>query len=130
MGCLAIPMEFLRTTRIALVLPAALLNGVAWGKSRELLLQNYSVEVVIVSHDARKWSFSENTSLSETLLVAQKKPSDNKEVIFINLWQNPATIGDALAVASAINQTKPAKLGSSKKVGLRGSVWVDIGISG
>ena len=102
--------------RIALVLPAALLNGVAWGKSRKLLAQEYSVEVVVVSHDARRWSFSENTSLSETLLVAQKRPSDNAVATFINLWHNPATIGDALAVASAINEIKPATFGTENNV--------------
>ena len=105
-----------KSGRMALVLPAALLNGVAWEKSRKLLAQEYSVEVVIVSHDARKWSFSENTSLSETLLVAQKKPSDNTVVTFINLWHNPATIGDALAVANAINEIAPATLGTMENV--------------
>ena len=105
-----------KSGRIALVLPAALLNGVAWGKTRELLATNYSVEYVIVSHDARKWSFSENTSLSETLLTAQKKPSKNKRITFVNLWQNPTTIGDALAIAVAINETKPARLGAPNNV--------------
>jgi hypothetical protein len=105
-----------KSGRIALVLPAALLNGVAWGKSRQLLAKNYSVEVVVVSHDASKWSFSENTSLSETLLVAQKNPSNNKAAIFINLWKNPTTIGDALAVASAISETKPAQFGTPNDV--------------
>jgi hypothetical protein len=61
-----------RGGRIALVLPAALTIGPAWEKTRKLLTERYFIEYIIASHDAERWSFSENTDLSEVLLIARK----------------------------------------------------------
>ena len=105
--------------RIALVLPAALTTGVAWGDTRKLLRERYILEAVIASHHADRWSFSENTELSEVLVVARKKTSmkdrADAETLFVNLWGNPHTSGDALAIAAEINTRTPAKLGTSIK---------------
>jgi len=62
--------------RIALVLPKALLSGVAWAKTRQLLNQHYRLEYLVVSHDPERWNFSYNTDLSEVLLVARKVTDD------------------------------------------------------
>lgn len=99
--------------RIALVLPKALLSGVAWEKTRELFRHKYRVEYVVASHDPHRWNFSENTSLSEVLVVAKKIYKDaspnnrdaSKEegnVTAINLWHNPTTTFEALAIARAL----------------------------
>ena len=53
--------------RLALVLPRALLSGVAWQETRRLLGNNYHLKYVIVSHQPGSWNFSENTELSECL---------------------------------------------------------------
>ena len=47
--------------RLALVLPAAVMTGVAWKKTRDLISHSYELEVVIASHDPLRWNFSENT---------------------------------------------------------------------
>lgn len=105
--------------RIALVLPAALTTGVAWGETRKLLRERYILEAVIASHHADRWSFSENTDLSEVLVVARKKASVKdgveSETLFVNLWGNPHTSGDALAIATEINSQDSAKLGTATK---------------
>ena len=98
--------------RLALVLPRALLSGVAWNKTRELLRNKYEVEHVIVSHDPGRWNFSENTDLSEVLVVARKtKGTEEKShgvgsaagrVTCVNLWSNPRTSTEALSIASSI----------------------------
>jgi hypothetical protein len=99
--------------RIALVLPKALLSGVAWEKTRELFRHKYRVEYVVASHDPHRWNFSENTSLSEVLVVAKKIYKDaspnnrdaSKEegsITAINLWHNPTTTFEALAIARAL----------------------------
>ncbi|MEM3390459.1 MAG: hypothetical protein QXO75_04600 [Nitrososphaerota archaeon] len=60
--------------RIGLVLPRAVLSGVSWGKVRDLLLENYQLEYIITSYEGPNgWNFSENTNLSEVLLVARKR---------------------------------------------------------
>jgi len=92
---------------IALVLPRALLSGVAWKKTRELIEKNYYVEYIVVSHQPGHWNFSENTSLSETLIVARKHSetiaSQNQpRTVYINIWRQPKTSIEALSIASTI----------------------------
>jgi hypothetical protein len=96
--------------RLALVLPRSILSGVAWEKTRKLLEQNYEIEYIIVSHEPDHWNFSENTQLSEVLIVAQKlkrgiTPKGN--VKCVNLWRNPRNTVDALALSRAIQQCVP-----------------------
>ena len=113
--------------RMALVLPKALLSGVEWERTRQLLTQRYVVEFIVVSHDPQRWNFSENTDLSEALLIARKlsgneRPKNNAarkhnpclplesddnppdRTICINLWRNPRNSTDAFFVAEAIRR--------------------------
>ncbi len=95
--------------KLALVLPKAFLSGVAWSKSRDLIKKGYELEYVIVSHDPGQWNFSENTSLSETLLVAKKVAGTGENpgrTVFVNLWKNPGTTFEALAVARSVATKK------------------------
>lgn len=130
--------------RLALVLPRALLSGVAWKETRLLLGHNYHVEHVVVSHEPGRWNFSENTKLSECLVVAKWIPNDETAgpTTFVNLWVNPRTSIEALSVASTIKRTKGVQLHGesgtselkvgSKKIGeiilspskrIRNTVW-------
>ncbi len=97
--------------RIGLVLPKALLSGVAWDKTRELLRRKYRVEYIISSHDPNRWNFSENTSLSEVLIVAVKENGNSNQsdepVISVNLWRNLSSTFDALSVYYAIDRILP-----------------------
>ncbi len=92
--------------RMALVLPKALLSGVAWGPTRELFQRRYQLECIVASHDPTRWNFSDNTSLSEVLVVARKTGEDhdpNRESVrCVNLWANPQTAFEALSVASSV----------------------------
>lgn len=111
--------KFIRTEgRMALVLPAAVTMGDAWKKTRQLFVSKYVVEYVITSHDPTRWNFSENTDLSEVLLIARKRTGSASEgtTTFVNLWKNPVSVADALAVADGIMKTKPAQIGHPDKV--------------
>ena len=107
--------------RLALVLPAAVVTGIAWSKTRDLINHGYVLETVVASHDPERWNFSENTELSEVLLIARKrdKASDNSKVEhttqFINLWRNPTTSAHSLAIAEQITKGAPAPLGTISK---------------
>lgn len=71
--------------RLAFVLPATVLTGSRWSPIRELLLDRYDIEWVIVSHDDRNRTaraglpgrryvaFSESTRIAETLIVATRR---------------------------------------------------------
>ncbi|MFN4180635.1 MAG: hypothetical protein ACK4I8_10010, partial [Armatimonadota bacterium] len=113
--------------RLALVLPKALLSGVEWERTRNLLMQRYVVEFIVVSHDPERWNFSENTDLSEVLLVARKvtenkRPRNNPvrrnnpclplddedkmtdKTICVNLWRNPRNSMEAFFVAEPMRR--------------------------
>ncbi|MEM1668713.1 MAG: N-6 DNA methylase [Thermofilaceae archaeon] len=95
--------------RLALVVPRALLSGAAWKRTRELFQKNYHLEFLIVSHEPGRWNFSENTNLSEVLLVARKRcDTENEErVICANLWRQPRNAVEALAVAKVLIEGDP-----------------------
>lgn len=93
--------------RLALVIPRTLLSGIAWRKARELLLNKYNVELIITSHQApNDWNFSENTDLSEILLVARKRVEDADEppvrTIVANLWRKPRNEMESIVVSGKL----------------------------
>ncbi len=97
------------TGRIALVLPRALVSGVAWKPTRDLLTTRYDLEYMIASHEPDHWNFSENTQLSEVLLVARRRPQNNNNnasrnvgLTAVNLWRQPRNAIEALSVARSI----------------------------
>ena len=108
--------------RLALVLPAAVTTGISWQKTRRFLAQRYVLETVIVSHDPARWNFSENTSLSEALVIARKRaPKETNQISgelptqFINLWKNPSASAHALAVGDRITSEAAAPVGTPAK---------------
>lgn len=99
--------------RIALVLPATVCTGPAWTQTRELIEQEFVLDMVITSHDPLRWNFSDSTDLSEVLIIATRrrkpKTTNGRSARFINLWRNPNGIIDAHLTASAISATKPVE---------------------
>ena len=90
--------------RLAFVLPATVLTGSRWSPIRELLLDRYDIEWVIVSHDDRNRTaraglpgrryvaFSESTRIAETLIVATRRNDLEKAngwTRFVNLRRIP-----------------------------------------
>ena len=100
--------------RLALVLPATVCTGPSWEQTRDLIERDFALDVVITSHDPTRWNFSDSTDLSEALLIATRRPSNDHQVerrtVFINLWQNPDGVLDAHRMAQAITTSIPAKL--------------------
>ena len=104
--------------RIAFVLPATVLTGSRWSPIREMLLRDFDVDWVVVSHDARSRhakgnlpgrlfvAFSESTRIAETLIVATKKgyegSNTGKCTRFVNLRRNPDGPIESMAIARAL----------------------------
>lgn len=106
--------------RIALVLPKALLSGVAWERTRYLFRLRYKLEYLVASHDPDRWNFSENTNLSELLVVARKvddphkAPEGEGNVVCLNLWKSPTTVVEALSIAHSLNHAKPPDIATGQ----------------
>ena len=100
--------------RLALVLPATVCTGPSWEQTRSLIERDFTLDMVITSHDPLRWNFSDSTDLSEALLIATRRPEVNSEAerrtIFVNLWRNPNGVLDAHRLAQAITTTTPAEL--------------------
>ena len=96
------------------MLPKTLISGAAWGKTRQLLRQKYQVELLIASHDPTQWNFSESTSLSEVMLIARKLENgenrDTRSVVALNLWRNPQTAVESLAIIRAFLHFDPSDI--------------------
>ena len=103
--------------RLALVLPATVCTGPSWGQTRSLIERDFTLNMVISSHDPLRWNFSDSTDLSEALLVATRRPEDEDpgghRTTFVNLWQNPDGVLDAHRVAQAITAATPANFEGS-----------------
>ena len=112
--------------RIALVLPKALLSGVSWMPTRDIINRRYLLEYLIVSQDPERWNFSENTSLSEVLLVAKKvgesRQTGEEKVTCVNLWKNQLTSFEALSIAQTLIEKMPPSVLDDQ-----GALDIDIG---
>lgn len=90
---------------IAFVLPRNLLSGVSWFLARALLADRFHIEYVVVSSDSEGgYNFSENTSLSECLLIARRveEHSPHDETVFVNLLKKPASVLEAIALSDEL----------------------------
>ena len=95
---------------LALVLPKAVLAGKAWEPTRAIF-KRYHLQYVVCSHEPKNWNFSESTKLSEVLLVLARRQGNESSVTrFVNLWQQPKSSVEALAVFRAIQRGTPASL--------------------
>ena len=100
--------------RLALVLPATVCTGPSWAQTRSLIERDFTLEMVIASHDPLRWNFSDSTDLSEALLIATRRPEGmdhaERRTTFVNLWHNPDGVLDAHRIARAITATKAAEI--------------------
>ena len=102
-----------RGGRIAMVLPVTALFGESWREVRGMLAAKYDIEFVVSSHDPSLRTWSYDTGIAETLLVARKlregeQPSRRGR--FVNLWRAPRLETDALALVRAINAVTSSPL--------------------
>ena len=129
--------------RIAFVLPATALTGSRWGSIRELLLEEFSVDWVVASHDSRNRSargglpgrryvaFSESTRIAEALIVATKRGYRGSELPaqtrFVNLRRNPDEPIEAMAVARALlASSSSVPSGGRQEIIVGDSVWGEV----
>ena len=129
--------------RIAFVLPATVLTGSRWRPIRELLLEEFSLDWVVASHDPRNRhardglpgrlfvAFSESTRIAEALVVATKKGYQGadraSQTHFVNLRRNPDEPIEAMAVARALLASATSlTAGGSLEVVVGDSLWGEV----
>ena len=91
---------------IASVLPLVGATDMSGLGVRKYLGTHYHVEIIVTSHDPGRIYFSENTDISEMLLICRPSPSSmgpKPSTKVVNLTRNPATPAEAISVAWAID---------------------------
>jgi hypothetical protein len=105
---------------ISLVLPRALLSGVAWEKTRILIGEKYCLRYIITRNEPTGWAFSENSNYSECMLVARKLRSgelqSDEATKVVNLWKMPASSIEALTYTQEIEDSPGVPLEKSTGV--------------
>lgn len=103
---------------MGLILPATMPTGVGWKKVRQLINTDYE-NVMLVMTVAKKYgdTFSADTNLHETMLIARKrmktpknKKSYNKRIKWAIIDKVPANRLEAVELAKQITSVRPARL--------------------
>lgn len=115
---------------LALVLPAAFVQGKSWAAARQLLRSHYR-DIAIVSIAATgstDRAFSADTGMAEALVVATRREGNgpgHDSVSFLNLLQRPVSVLEAVTVGRVVWQSSsdqdvgPVALGTDQNVGCR-----------
>ena len=128
---------------LALVLPAAFVQGRAWQNARELIRLHYHdilvVSIATVGNDDR--AFSADTGMAEVLVVATRgKPGSeaSEPILVVNLLHRPNTLLEGAVVARCINRCRQQTmedagripLNSEQAVGnfIRSKDWTGVGV--
>ena len=127
--------------RCAFVLPATLLTGSRWEPVRKLLLKNFRIDWVVVSHDdrhrahratlpGRLWvGFSESTRFAETLVVGTRitdSESLDGWTRFVNLRRNPDQPTEALALVRALLAADDPKDPTNMEIRIGDAAWGEV----
>jgi len=104
--------------KICFVLPKGLLSGISWFLGRVLLAARYRLKYVIVSYEPNNYNFSESTSLSECMFVAERadKHRDGEETTFITVLKKPHTSIEAIALANRIDSKEGRYIEAGKSM--------------
>ena len=91
-----------RGATFAKVMPATAGTNTSGLQERIFCNERWHVETVITSHDPKRIYFSENTDITESLMVARRRESSQEPqpTRFVNLAINPASAFEALTLAA------------------------------
>ena len=94
------------------ILPTTGLIGTIGKQERAFITSRFDVDVVVTSHDPNRPNFSENTTITESLLICRRKGHrKRKNAKFINLIRMPRTIDEAIKCTDAIASGKLGEWG-------------------
>lgn len=116
---------------LAIVQPFAANTGVAAQGYRQLITNPalFHVEIVVTSHDNSRINFSENTTITESLVVARRprKNEQKRKTAFVSLTKNPRAT-DVFEAKQLANSIKEALNGNENPLKSRfGSIcWKEL----
>ena len=93
-----------RNSAVACVLPTVMATNPAALATRKFLARKFHIETIVSSHDPERFLMSENTTISEMLVVCRRHPDNEPKppTRVVNLIENPPTSLAAGAVGTQI----------------------------
>ena len=92
---------------LAEVVPTTALTAASGINERRFLAKRFQIETIVTSHDPQRVSFSENTTIHESLLVARRPGESRESTRFISLARMPSDPHEAILLADLINRRGP-----------------------
>ena len=88
---------------VALIQPLVAAISPSGQSIREFMAKEFHIETVVTAHDPKRFWFSENTSISE-MLVVMRRGAIGQPTRIINLAKNPETVQEALQLSESIRK--------------------------
>ena len=95
------------TGTLASVLPTTALTSASGAGERQFLADRFQIETVVTSHDPQRRTFSENTAIHESLLVARRPGTVRNPTRFLSLSRMPRDAHEAILLADLIHSGLP-----------------------
>ena len=92
---------------LASVVPTTALTSASGTLEREFLARRFQIETIVTSHDPERISFSENTTIHESLVIARRPEEERRPTRFVSLARMPKDTHEAILVSDLINQHEP-----------------------
>ena len=94
---------------LALVMPAMIPTAPSGAGLRRFLAARFQIDTIVSSHDPERIFFSENTDISEVLIVCRRRSADDDKepTRFVNLGRNPANTQEANAALRSWDRGEP-----------------------
>lgn len=93
----------LETGTFAFVFPLSGATAASTQPIRKFLAERFHIDTIVVSHDPKRFWFSENTRISEMLVIMRRR-TRHLDTRIINLAVNPSTTPDAAKLAKDIRE--------------------------
>lgn len=90
---------------LAVVLPVVVASSQGNLQLRKFLASKYHIDTMVITHDTKRYYFSDSTSIVEMLIILRRE--EPRETKIINLAVNPKTVAGATTLADAINNDSP-----------------------
>lgn len=81
---------------LASVVPTTALTSASGASEREFLAERFQIETIVTSHDPERISFSENTTIHESLLIARRPGQERIPTRFVSLARMPRDTHEAI----------------------------------
>lgn len=95
---------------MAEIIPTTFCTSENGREERKYIAARHHIDIVITCHDTKRFNFSENTAIHESLIIARRSENKNQPTRFIQLAEYPTDVAAVEALVVAIQSGEPSDL--------------------